>query len=406
MQPLKVAVIFDEIVRSGGGYQQAINAALLVMRLPADIVAPVFYSTAVGNLDALRDHGITARALPLPVWRRALIRLRRHFVYPPALRALQKIIGLNALEHTLVNDEIDLVYFLSPTDLARDLERLNYVVTVWDLCHRDAPEFPEVRADRTFEKREAYYRAVLPKAVAVLADSDAGKANIVRRYGVDADRVHVMPFSPGQATLPSGEATGTERADVASQHQPAVPYVFYPAQFWAHKNHVYLLQGLRILEDEFGHRLGAVFSGSDKGNLDYVRRTADELGLADRVRFAGFLPDEEMANVYRQSVALVMPSYFGPTNLPPLEAFALGVPVLYSNLQGLRDQVGDAALLMDLQDAKSMATHLHALLTQDGLRETLVKKGKEQLATQSDSERLSVLRAAFEQFRYRRQCWR
>ena len=59
-----------------------------------------------------------------------------------------------------------------------------------------------------------------------------------------------------------------------------------------------------------------------------------------------------MASLYKESIALVMPSYFGPTNIPPLEAFNLGVPVLYSDLPGLKDQVGDAALLLDLNKPK------------------------------------------------------
>ena len=53
-----------------------------------------------------------------------------------------------------------------------------------------------------------------------------------------------------------------------------------------------------------------------------------------------------------------MPTYFGPTNIPPLEAFALGVPVLYSDLPGLKDQVGDSALLLDLNNPESMAQHM------------------------------------------------
>ena len=60
----------------------------------------------------------------------------------------------------------------------------------------------------------------------------------------------------------------------------------------------------------------------------------------------------------------------------PLEAFALGVPVLYSDLPGLRDQVGDSALLLDLNDPNSMAKNLINLMTDDNLRATLIRLGK------------------------------
>ena len=79
--------------------------------------------------------------------------------------------------------------------------------------------------------------------------------------------------------------------------------------------------------------------------MSYVRSHAARLSLEERIKFIGFVGNEEIPELYRQSIALVMPSYFGPTNLPPLEAFQLGVPVLYPDKAGLRDQVGNAALL-------------------------------------------------------------
>ena len=88
-----------------------------------------------------------------------------------------------------------------------------------------------------------------------------------------------------------------------------------------------------------------------------------------------------------------MPSYFGPTNLPPLEAFSLETPVIYPNEPDLREQVSSAALLMDLQDPMSLATHLNNLMTIPSLRDDLVAKGikrLDELKNQNDSELLKI----------------
>ena len=87
----------------------------------------------------------------------------------------------------------------------------------------------------------------------------------------------------------------------------------------------------------------------------------------------------DMASLYKKSIALVMPTYFGPTNIPPLEAFALGVPVLYSDLPGLKDQVGDSALLLDLNNPESMAKHIVNLLNSENLRKKLIDLGKKRI---------------------------
>jgi glycosyltransferase involved in cell wall biosynthesis len=100
-----------------------------------------------------------------------------------------------------------------------------------------------------------------------------------------------------------------------------------------------------------------------------------------------------------------MPTYFGPTNLPPYEAFQLGVPVLYSDLVNLRDQVGDAGLLVDLLRPDTMADALRRLITDVELRNTLVERGKRRIESLTDEQRLSTLRGALEAFQARRMCW-
>ena len=223
----------------------------------------------------------------------------------------------------MVARNIDLVYFLSPSGWTRSLERLNYITTVWDLCHRDDPEFPEVSSNRQLESRDSYYRSTLPRATAIFVDSELGKKNVIRRYAIDEQRIYVLPFQPAVSTYNPSLTNSESVVDVRKRYQLDVPYVFYPAQFWSHKNHIYLLEGLRALDDLYSLKVGAVFSGVDKGNLQFVQTRTFELGLDDRVRFVGFVPNEEIPYFYRQSLALVMPTYFGPTNLPPLKHSSL-----------------------------------------------------------------------------------
>jgi len=83
----------------------------------------------------------------------------------------------------------------------------------------------------------------------------------------------------------------------------------------------------------------------------------------------------------------------------------LGVPVLYSDKAGLRDQVGDAALLMDLSDPVSMADHLKNLIEDEQLRRQLITAGSEKLKYFDAYDRVGVLRKVIDDFRWRRLCW-
>ena len=398
-RPIRVAVILEQPIAVGGGYQQSLNAALQIKRISAALCEPIFLTTIKDNVAVLRGYGLAAQHLHLSRFTRLRLQLRRLLSYE-VLNLWHRVAGQNSLDRTLDKAGINLLYFTSPSNLATMTEHHSYLFTVWDLAHRDHVEFPEVSHRREFESREALYRRALPKAVATFVDSELGKENIVRRYGVDPERVFVLPFSPAPATTADDSAS----VDIRRKYGIEGDYVFYPAQFWPHKNHVYVLKGLAELERRHGLKIGAAFPGSDVENQSYVKRTAQELGLADRIVFPGFVADAEIRSFYKDSLALVMPTYFGPTNLPPLEAFHLGVPVLYSDLPGMREQVGDAALLLDLNDPACMADHLFLLITTPGLRETLISRGHAALRARAEAH-ANPLENIISAFATKKNCW-
>ena len=298
---------------------------------------------------------------------------------------------------------MDLLYFAGPSPICLFLERLNYVYTFWDLCHRDHPEFPEVRQSFEFEARENLAREALPKAVAVIAESPLGKENLERRYNLDRNRVHWISISPAQRSFEQGDPNFDPRkaADIPS----GAHYVFYPAQFWAHKNHKLIVDALACLGKSDSEEVYAVFCGSDCGNLPIILEMAKRKGVENLVKYVGFVPDEQMSAFYKHSLALVMPSYFGPTNMPPFEAFALDTPVVVSDLPGIRDQVGEAALLVTPDKPESLRDAILRLVKEPQLKDTLTEKGKSRLEKFSDEDRLSTLRNIFNGYDRKRLTW-
>ena len=98
---------------------------------------------------------------------------------------------------------------------------------------------------------------------------------------------------------------------------------------------------------------------------------AEELKIADMVIFPGFVPQEHINTFYKNAVALTMVTYFGPTNMPPLEAMELGCPVIVTDLKGHREQLDDAAIYIDAMNAKSIAAAMDDMVAK---RETYVER--------------------------------
>jgi glycosyltransferase involved in cell wall biosynthesis len=401
---MNIAVICDQAPHSGGAFEHQVSTLRLLGKHQDERHRFVFIATEAEGRRALEERGIRSILWEFSLLDQVLSRMRRNEILYGWIRA-GGMWRHGRFDRFLMSLGIDLVYFLSPHWLSLAVEAHSYVITVYDLCHRDCMEFPEVSARREFEGREKILREALPKAVAIIADSDLGKQNIVRRYGIDEWRVKALHYlSPGRVPFPQGDC-GERSIDILRKYGIQGEYIFYPAHFWPHKNHRYILDALRILKERHGKKVKAVFCGIDKGNRDFILRKAEEEGIQDQVVHIGFAAETEMPHFYREALALVMPTYFGPTNIPPIEAFALGCPVCYPDLEGLRDQVRDAAFLMDLKDPGSLAGILAHLLEDRYAAAERVERGRKLIGRWNEEAYWRALEGVFEDYRLKRRCW-
>jgi glycosyltransferase involved in cell wall biosynthesis len=394
---VRIAAIIGNKVTAGGGFNQALSAIRQMARLCENRYDFLVFTSEAENIPYFEKIGLEARTFR-PGIADKWVAVAATGECTRFIQSKLKVVG--RLERELQLNKIDLAYFVTPDRRSLTLQRINYVATVWDLCHRDSPEFPEVRDNVEFLSREFLYSNTLSQALFVLCDSLTLCDRMSRRYGLDKERLIAMPFSPGPFT----ESVHSEAKEaVLELYGLAKGYYFYPAQFWAHKNHVRILQALELLNKK-GKTPHVVFSGGDQGAMSHVKATASKLGVSEQVQFLGFVPAEHVRGLYEGCRAVVMPSYFGPTNLPPLEAWKLNKPLLYSS--HLSEQSGQAALLFDPDSAVELAKAMDDV-TDAKVAESLVREGTQRLAEidkfreQAEQEMLSRL----DIFSKRLECW-
>lgn len=261
-----------------------------------------------------------------------------------------------------------------------------YVTPIHDLQHWVQADFADEWGRAEWEFREYYLRNAARYATQLLADSDIGKEDILRiygPYGVTSDRVKVLPFLP--AHYLAVDVSPAERNRVRAAHRLPGRYLFYPAQFWPQKNHRRIVEAMALLKRGHGVESSIVLCGAHSNPLrektfQEVMALVEQHGLAGRVRYLGYVPDEDMSALYAEATALVMPTYLGPTNIPVLEAWAFGCPVLTSDMRGIREQVDDAGVLVDPYSVESIADGIRRLWTDDALRRDLAQRGRQRLA--------------------------
>ncbi|GHV55464.1 hypothetical protein FACS1894216_17860 [Synergistales bacterium] len=386
---MRVGVFLEQDLNIGGGFQQAYSVVKLLTENSLENAECIFFVFTRKNEEFLRREGISVVRIGFRL-RYVLYRAIAKF-FKAAFAFFLPFRGY--IDEILIRHKIDLVYFLAPSHYAMGLKEHNYIITTWDQCHRDWVEFPEVYANFEFENREFLYWHTLPKATAILVDSELNRQKMHERYGVDLERIQVASFFPPREP----EDRGENCVDVREKYSINLPFLFYPAQFWAHKNHIYILDALCLLRDR-GIEIAAVFVGNEFGSKNFLKERIREMGLTEQIYFPGFVSRPELITFYTQALALVMPTYFGPTNIPPLEAFSLRCPVCYSDLPGLREQVGDGAFLMDLNDPESLCNIVKTLLCDKDAVEQKLAAGAKQLETYSEQNYLNILRGLFDSY--------
>ncbi len=275
----------------------------------------------------------------------------------------------HSLSDAIAQESVEFLWFLTPSYFPVDVP---YIATIWDIQHRVQPWFPEVGKSAEWNGREEYYSQYLQRATYIITPNQVGREEIAFYYRIPPDRFILLPHPAPKISL--HEPAQIDEI-LEKYHLMRQGYLFYPAQFWPHKNHINLLCALKVLRDEYGASIPLVLTGSDKGNLHHVLSRAKEMGIDGLLHFLGFVPREDLIGLYQGAFALTYLSLFGPENLPPLEAFVCGCPVIVARVAGAEEQFDDASLLVEGTKPDEIARVINSLYTNPGLREKLIIKG-------------------------------
>ena len=241
------------------------------------------------------------------------------------------------------------------------------VVTVHDAAARRFP------GDHPMEWR-VYDRVLMPGrlhvAARVITGSEFARRDVIAVYGLDPDSVVAIPngldarffrWHSDPATADGHGALLFAGAPVGRKNLEAVFHCMAGASPDKELARVSLeISG--ALEEHFPHHSGLVRS----------------LGLLNRVKWLGQVRDDEMPMLIARSRAVVYPSLYEGFGFPPLEAMAIGTPVVASNRGSLPEILNDAALLVDPTDERALGEALEAVLTRTELRERLRNAGRQQ----------------------------
>lgn len=282
-----------------------------------------------------------------------------------------------------LENKIDLMIYSTPNPMSFHIN-IPYIFTIHDLQHRLQPNFPEVSLNNEWKEREDTFSNGIKSALLIVVDSQTGKEDVLNLYkntGISDNRIKILPF------VPPSYVDKTTNNSIDIQHLLKIPskYLFYPAQFWPHKNHKRIIIALGIIKKKYNLDIPLVLSGSHEGKIrtetyNEVVKEAQKLKINSNIYYLGYIEDKYIVALYKSAKALIMPTFFGPTNMPILEAWKLNCPVLTSDIRGVKEQAGNAAYLVNPNSVKSIANGIYNIWTDDKLRVKLISNGRKRIA--------------------------
>ena len=249
------------------------------------------------------------------------------------------------------------------------------LTTIWDLMHIYEGQFSEYNKNEKL-RRNRKYQKICDHSSVIVTESNTTKKHIVENYDVNRKKIFVLPLTYPQYL------NNPRKYNVKKKYGIKNNYIFYPAQFWEQKNHKNLLLAFKNLSEKY--KLTLVLSGARKINYEKTLDLIKELKISNKVKILNFVHEKNMYSLYKSALCVTYVPFTGPTNIPPLEALKVGVPLVCSDVYEMKKQVGiNSAIFVNPKKPEEIEDAISKIIKNKKHRKNLILNGKKKIRSLS-----------------------
>lgn len=249
------------------------------------------------------------------------------------------------------------------------------VLTIHDLAFRLMPETAPHATEDWLRRLD---RAV-GQAAEVIAVSEATKRDVLERFSIGPERVTVVHHGIDHERYRPAPDEAVAR--IRGRHRLHGPYLLFVGGIEPRKNLPALVRAYAMLQERPFLVIGGSSVPWSPGGRHEVIAALAELPdeVRARVRFTGYLHEEEKVALLTGAEALVFPSRYEGFGMPLLEAMACGTPIVTSGVSAMPEVAGDAAVYVEPDEPEDIARGIRTVLEDEALRDALRKAGLERV---------------------------
>lgn len=399
----KIAIFIDSRKESGGEYQHLLYTLDNIKKINKDNIEFIIICLSKKLKLNLEKENFKLYYFSMNFIERYICYARN---FGPFVRRIKKYFFFpNKFENLLKKLNVDLVYFMSPSQYSLYLENIKFFITVPDVDHLTYSEFPEFVDNSEFFRKDEIFRKSLPRAQAIITNAEIIKDKLSFYYAAAKEKIYIISLRPCRSVNNFNQIDIQLKNQIKVKYNLPEKYLFYPAMYLPHKNHKNLIDSLSILKFKHNINVSIVCTGSDVGYLKEIKKYAIKEKINNSIFFLNFVDDDELPYLYLNSEALIFPVLAGPTFTPPWESFKMKIPVIFSKLEGIETVYGDAVYYINPLDPESIANSVKDLIYNKNLKENFIKKGQNKLKELNDKDEYSKIFDIIQQYRTISRTW-
>lgn len=276
-----------------------------------------------------------------------------------------------SIPYALKKYKIDL--FLTPDGFSSLTTKVPTCLVIHDLAFEHYPE--HLKLSHRFYWRQ-YSPKFARKATRIVTVSNYTKDDIVKHYGINADKIDVAHNGAHKEYRP---LSWEEKEATKEKYADGCEYFVFAGALHPRKNILNLLKAFIAFKKRQRSNMKLVIVGRFAWKYDEVMEMKDEMPFKEDVKWVGYMDVEELSKIIGGAYAMVYASLFEGFGIPILEALKCDVPAIVSNTSSMPEVAGDAGLLVDPNDVDDIAAKMQEIYKDETLRAKLIAEAPKQV---------------------------
>lgn len=271
--------------------------------------------------------------------------------------------------------------------------KINYPVKLITTMH-DVQElhFPEFFTAEERANRAVNYMHYIRNSDHIIVSYQHIKDDIVKYFAEREEKISVLLLKMNNLWF--NNYNDQSKKNIAFVDKP---YLFYPANFWNHKNHLNLIRAILLLKNK-GIIVNLVLTGDTKmENGKEIEGLIKELQLQNQIRILGIVDEETLYSLYQNAVGVVVPTKYEAGSFPLMESILMNIPVICSNVTSLPETIGNLDFIFNPNDPNNIADKVAQLWNDPGFREKSYKNNLKQQERLIDTKADIILKKIYEE---------